>query len=150
MQNEKIKSARSKFYVVSEIGSLNYTAEIIFGSADSINIVLTTTLRFALSLPAIQRTLRGASFCGSLDNYSIASNVERFLPSAFQERGKKREREPRNRKRLRRQTENERRRIDLALSAEVIFAFLLQSRTHARTLLLDFCLKRKIFHPLSV
>jgi len=55
-----MKSARSKFYDVSEIGSLNYTAEIVFGSADSINIVLTTTLRFALSLPAIQRTLRGA------------------------------------------------------------------------------------------
>lgn len=145
-----MKSARSKFYDVSEIGSLNYTAEIVFGSADSINIVLTTTLRFALSLPAIQRTeRRGASFCGSLDNYSIASNVERFLPSAFRERGRKRESQETGRDWEGKGTENGRRRIDLALSAEVIFAFLLQSRTHARTLLLDFCLKWKLFHPPS-
>lgn len=61
----------------------------VFGSANSINTVLTTDSPF--STPKEARS--GASFCGSLDNYSIAMPGW-YSPSADRERERERVSQP--------------------------------------------------------
>lgn len=138
---------------ISEIEfSRNYVVGTLFGSANSINTILTMALSFISFPKELEGTALG--FCGGFDNYSIVTSRGRcrstslFRSTESQEWERWGWEDVEDRK-MQQERMNSRENWPRIIG-RVIFAFLSYSRTHARALLLDYRLEVRAFIPLCL